>query len=72
MKNFFVILGGMGSLATESFVRLINQRTPTTSDQDYLDYLVVNHATIPDRSTYILDHSQPNPGTPISRRCTTI
>lgn len=62
MKNFFVILGGMGSLATESFVRLINQRTPTTSDQDYLDYLVVNHATIPDRSTYILDHSQPNPG----------
>lgn len=62
MENFFVILGGMGSLATESFVRLINKRTPTHADQDYLDYLVVNHATIPDRSAYILDHSQPNPG----------
>lgn len=62
MKNFFVILGGMGSLATESFVRLINKRTPTNADQDYLDYLVVNHATIPDRSAYILDHTQQNPG----------
>lgn len=62
MENFFAVLGGMGSLATESFVRLINQRTPTKQDQDYLDYLVVNHATIPDRSAYILDHQQPNPG----------
>ncbi|WP_137596779.1 aspartate/glutamate racemase family protein [Paucilactobacillus kaifaensis] len=61
MDNFFTILGGMGSLATESFVRLLNERTPSSSDQDYLDYLVVNHATIPDRSSYIMDHSQTNP-----------
>lgn len=61
MDNFFTILGGMGSLATESFVRLLNARTPSNSDQDYLDYLVVNHATVPDRSTYIMDHTQTDP-----------
>ncbi|BAP86763.1 aspartate racemase [Paucilactobacillus hokkaidonensis JCM 18461] len=61
MNNFFTILGGMGSLATESFVRLLNARTPSNRDQDYLDYIVINHATIPDRSSYIMDHSQTNP-----------
>lgn len=61
MDNFFTVLGGMGSLATESFVRLLNARTPSNQDQDYLDYLVVNHATVPDRSAYIMDHKQPDP-----------
>ncbi|CUS27073.1 aspartate racemase [Paucilactobacillus oligofermentans DSM 15707 = LMG 22743] len=61
MNHFFTILGGMGSLATESFVRLLNERTPTNRDQDYLDYIVVNHASIPDRSAYILDHTKADP-----------
>lgn len=61
MQQFFTVLGGMGSLATESYVRLLNELTPTTKDQDYLNYLVVNHATVPDRSTYILDHNATNP-----------
>ena len=34
MQQFFTILGGMGTLATESYVRLLDQRTPTHSDQD--------------------------------------
>lgn len=61
MKQFFTVLGGMGTAATESYIRLLNQRTPTTKDQDFLNYIVVNHATIPDRSTYLMDHSQPSP-----------
>lgn len=60
MKNFFTVLGGMGTEATESYVRLLNKRTPADKDQDYLDYIIVNHATIPDRTAYILDHNQPN------------
>ncbi len=60
MKKFFTVLGGMGTLATESYVRLLDQRTPIHRDQDYLDYVVVNHASIPDRTTWILDHSKPN------------
>lgn len=60
MKQFFTILGGMGTLATESYVRLLDERTPIHRDQDYLDYIVVNHATVPDRTTWILDHSKPD------------
>jgi aspartate racemase len=61
MNNHFVILGGMGALATESFVRLINRLADAHSDQDYLDYLVFNHASIPDRSAYILGESTASP-----------
>lgn len=50
----------MGTLATESYVRLLDARTPIHCDQDYLDYIVVNHATVPDRTTWILDHSKPD------------
>lgn len=60
MKKFFTVLGGMGTLATESYMRLLDKRTPIHRDQDYLDYIVVNHATIPDRTTWILDHSKPD------------
>ncbi|AKP67774.1 aspartate/glutamate racemase family protein [Companilactobacillus ginsenosidimutans] len=60
MKKFFTVLGGMGTLATESYVRILDQRTKTEKDQDYLDYIVVNHATVPDRTDYIIDHSKPN------------
>ncbi|KRM01345.1 amino acid racemase [Limosilactobacillus gastricus] len=60
MQKFFTVLGGMGTLATESFVRVMDQRTPIHCDQDYLDYLVVNHATVPDRTNWILDHRQPS------------
>lgn len=59
-NQFFTVLGGMGTLATESYVRLLDKRTPIHCDQDYLDYIVVNHATVPDRTTWILDHSQPD------------
>lgn len=60
MKSFFTILGGMGTSATESYLHILNARTPATKDQDYLNYLLVNHATVPDRTRYILDHTQPN------------
>lgn len=60
MRHFFSVLGGMGTMATESYIRILNQRTPAKKDQDYLNYILVNHATVPDRTTYLLDHSQPN------------
>ena len=61
MKEFFAIIGGMGTEATESYLHLLNLKTPAHSDQDYLNYVLINHATIPDRTKYILDHRQPNP-----------
>lgn len=65
MKNFFSIIGGMGTEATESYIHVLNKRTPAHSDQDYLNYILVNHATIPDRTDYILDNSKPNPLVPL-------
>lgn len=60
MKHFFTILGGMGTIATESYVHQLNHRIKISKDQDYLNYILVNDAQIPDRSAYIKDHSKPN------------
>lgn len=60
MKNFFTILGGMGTIATESLARQLNHRIKITKDQDYLNYVLVNDAQVPDRTAYIKDHTQPN------------
>lgn len=60
MQQFFTIIGGMGTAATESYLRLLNKRTPAHNDQDYLNYILVNHGTVPDRTNYILDHSKPS------------
>ena len=60
MRQFFTVIGGMGTPATESYVRLLNQRTHAHSDQEYLNYILVNDATVPDRTDYILDHSKPS------------
>ncbi len=51
----------MGTLATESFIHTLNERTEAYRDQDYLNYIVVNHATIPDRTDYIKNPSLENP-----------
>lgn len=61
MENFFSILGGMGTKATESFVRILNQRTPAHNDQEYLNYVMFNHATVPDRTAYILNQESESP-----------
>lgn len=60
MENFFTILGGMGTLASMNFEKVLNQSIEAQSDQDYYDYLLVNHATVPDRSAYIMDHRNPS------------
>ena len=65
MKNFFVVLGGMGTMATESYIHAVNELTKGKNDQDFLDYILVNHATIPDRTAYILDHTKPSPLMPL-------
>ncbi|MCI1984251.1 MAG: amino acid racemase [Bifidobacteriaceae bacterium] len=66
MKNFFAVLGGMGSVATESYIRLVNENTHATKDQEYLDYVVFNHSSVPDRTAYIFDRSKPNPLLPLN------
>ena len=49
-RPFFAVLGGMGTLATESYIRLVNRETYAHSDQEFLDYVVFNDAAVPDRT----------------------
>ena len=60
-RPFFAVLGGMGTLATESYVRLVDAATHAHSDQEYLDYVVFNDASVPDRTAFIIGESDDNP-----------
>lgn len=61
MKKFFAILGGMGTPATTNFLLEMNKHYHPVSDQEYLDYVLFNHASIPDRTNFILGKSIANP-----------
>ena len=55
------ILGGVGPMATVSFMDMIVRMTKAEKDQEHIDMIVLNHATIPDRTAYILNNSSENP-----------
>lgn len=55
------ILGGVGPMATVYFMEMLLSKTDAKRDQDHLDMLVSNHATIPDRTAYILGQSGESP-----------
>ncbi len=61
MKNFFAILGGMGTPSTTNFLEEMNRLYAPPTDQDYLDYVLFNHSSIPDRTEYLLGKSSKNP-----------
>ena len=55
------ILGGVGPLSTVYFMEMIIGMTEAAVDQEHIDMIVFNHATIPDRTAYILGKSADNP-----------
>ena len=61
MKNAVGVLGGVGPLATVYFMDMVISMTDAGSDQEHIDMLVSNHATIPDRTDYILGKSDRSP-----------
>lgn len=61
------VIGGVGPLATAYFLRRIVEQTEAQTDQDHVDVLVLNHATIPDRTAFILGESSENPGPVLAR-----
>lgn len=48
------ILGGMGPLATQLFYRMIIDCTDASKDQEHLDMIIFNHASLIDRTQAIL------------------
>ncbi len=61
MKNFLGIVGGLGPLASSYFYELITTNTEATKDQDHINMVLLSHATIADRTAYILGKSKDNP-----------
>jgi aspartate racemase len=56
------ILGGIGPMATVYFMQRVLDLTDASRDQDHVDMLVWNHASIPDRTAYLLGDSDVSPG----------
>ncbi|MEN0128771.1 MAG: amino acid racemase [Brevundimonas sp.] len=56
------VIGGVGPLATVYFMDKVVRLTQAARDQDHVDMVVLQHATIPDRTEYILGRSDDNPG----------
>lgn len=48
-------------MATVYFMELVIQMTNAARDQDHIDMIVLNHATIPDRTSFILGESTDDP-----------
>ncbi|HUM56908.1 MAG TPA: aspartate racemase, partial [Bacillota bacterium] len=40
----------MGPLATQTFYKMIIDMTRADSDQDHIDMIILNHASMPDRT----------------------
>ncbi|MEG0409228.1 MAG: amino acid racemase [Bacilli bacterium] len=61
MKDKLGIIGGVGSKASAYFYDMILDNTKVNKDQDHINMIILNHATIPDRTSYILDNTKENP-----------
>jgi len=61
MKDFLGVIGGVGPLASSYFYELVINKTKVKSDQEHIDMVILNHATIPDRTAYILGKSDESP-----------
>ncbi|EOO25856.1 aspartate racemase [Bacillus cereus VD133] len=61
MKHFFGILGGLGPLATLNFMQALIEKTAANNDQEHLNCITFQHASIPDRTAFILKKSNVNP-----------
>jgi len=54
MEKKLGVLGGMGPFATSVFFERMIERTNATKDQEHIDMIILNHATLPDRTEAII------------------
>ena len=47
------IIGGMGPMATQLLYKRIIEKTDAACDQEHIDMIILNHSSIPDRTTAI-------------------
>lgn len=61
MKNAVGVIGGVGAMAGAYYMRRVFEFTKVEKDQDHINLLMYSHATIADRTAYILGKSKENP-----------
>lgn len=61
MKDFLGIIGGMGSEASAYFYNQLIRKTKVEKDQDHIDAVIFNHASLPDRTDFILGKIEDSP-----------
>jgi aspartate racemase len=57
MKNALGVLGGMGPLASQLFYRMVIEKTAAEKDQEHINMIILNHATMPDRTEAIFSET---------------
>lgn len=55
------IIGGLGPMATAYFMELVTGMTDVDCDQKHIPIILQSIPQTPDRTSYILDHTQKNP-----------
>lgn len=61
MQNSLGMIGGVGPLASAYFYEMIINMTDASMDQEHINMIILSHASIPDRTAYILGKSMENP-----------
>lgn len=61
------VIGGVGPLATAYFLQRVVQLTDADRDQEHVDLVVLNHATVPDRTDFVVGRSALDPGPVLAR-----
>lgn len=61
MKDAVGVIGGVGAMAGAYYMRRVFEFTKVEKDQDHINLLVYSHATIPDRTAFILGDSHDDP-----------
>src|SRR5690625_2011777 len=51
------VLGGMGPFATSEYFNRVIKNTKAQKDQDHINMIILNHATLPDRTSIIEDNN---------------
>lgn len=64
-KKILGVIGGLGPGATTHFMELIIRMTDAATDQEHMDMIIYNYPSIPDRTGYILDNTNPSPLEPM-------
>lgn len=55
------VLGGLGPMATVYFYDMVVEMTDAQKDQEHVDMIIMNRATTPDRTAYIVGDSEDSP-----------